>query len=88
MLGTVLLILSSFYFEYAERVPAITNFVCERNVCTLIGLASYACSSGKQTKPVACQDFETNSIFVVSMFMFQYYISKITFEKGKIAKVI
>ena len=41
-----------------------------------------------QTKPVACQDFETNSIFVVSMFMFQYYISKITFEKGKIAKVI
>ena len=44
--------------------------------------------SGKQTKPVACQDFETNSIFVVSLFMFQYYISKTTFEKGKIAKVI
>ena len=41
-----------------------------------------------QTKPVACQDFETNSIFVVSLFMFQYYISKTTFEKGKIAKVI
>ena len=48
----------------------------------------YGAMQWSQTKPVACQDFETNSIFVVSMFMFQYYISKTTFEKGKIAKVI